>query len=716
MLCPQCNAENRAGARFCRRCGTKLTLLCSQCGAEVLPDAQFCDTCGAALTPSVAAPPAAQSTLERLLRQVPKEYAERLLATRGQPHDERRTVTILFSDIKGSTTMVGQLDPEEAKEIILGAFDFLIAPIFRYEGTLVQLMGDAILAFFGAPIAHEDDPERGCRAALEITAQARDYAEKLERERGIPGFAVRVGINTGLVVVGEVGSDLRVAYTAVGDAINLAARMEQNAEPGTVLITEATHKLIAPLFETLAMPPLQVKGKDQPLSTYRLLAARPATGKVRGIPGLESPLVGRQAEMAALREALERLQAGVGGIVTITGEAGLGKSRLVAEIRKLPHVIASDPSVVASDPSVVASSPSVIASEAKQSLPDASRDCFGEKMPRNDSPLQWVEGRCLSYGTSIAYLLWLDVLRGLLGVTAEDSLERVCDILRKRLQALCPDAAERHFPYLARLMSLPLDAETESRLRNLDGQELKSHTFEAAEALLRCAAQQQPLVLVCEDLHWADPTSLELLERLLVLTDRASLLFIIAFRPDPGHGSWPLRETVRRSYRHRHTDLELRPLSAADSQTLLGNLLKVEDLPAGLRQRIIAAAEGNPFFVEEVIRGLKDSGAICRDEGTGRWQATCEVADIVIPDTLQGALLARLDRLQEDTRRVLQMAAVIGRVFLYRLLEAIALEQRDLAGHLLTLQRQEMIRERARIPELEYIFKHELTREAAYNG
>jgi len=685
MHCPKCAKENPAQARFCLQCGARLSLLCPQCQTELPPDAQFCFACGAQV---VAAQPQGLTAAELLKRLVPKEYAERLLATRGQVSHERRTVTILFADVKGSTSMAETLDPEEWAEVMHGAFEVLVPPIYRYEGALVQLMGDAILAFFGAPIAHEDDPERACRAGLDITAEARRYAEKLEKERGIQGFNVRVGINTGLVVVGEVGTDLRVAYTAMGDTINLAARMEAAAEPGTVLITENTWKLVAPLFETQAVGPLQVKGKAEPVAAYRVVAARPAQAKLRGIAGLESPLVGRAAEFAALQEALQRLQAGVGGTVTIVGEAGLGKSRLVAEMRNQAPL-------------------SVTASPGRT-------DC--QSVLRPEAPLQWVEGRCLSYGTSIAYLLWLDVLRNLLGVTVDDSPQQVRDRLRERVQALCGESAGRHFPYLARLLSLPLDAATDSQVRGEDGQQLKSSTFEAVDALLRCAANERPLVLVCEDLHWADPTSLELLERMLTLTDRASLLLICLFRPDPAHGSWQLRETIRRSYHHRHTDLELRPLSAADSQTLVGNLLQVEDLPGELRQRIIAAAEGNPFYVEEVIRGLMDSGAIARDAATGRWVATCEAADIVIPDTLQGVLLARLDRLEEDTKRVLQMAAVIGRVFLYRVLSAIAAEQRDLDEHLLTLQRQEMIRERARLPELEYIFKHELTREAAYNG
>ncbi len=702
MQCPRCHSECPPEYDFCPHCATPLQTTCPRCGFRAPAGFLFCPRCGTALT-SPPAPllkpegrlqdrgdglPPTDERMERLLRQVPKEYAERLLATRGQPHDERRTVTILFSDIKGSTAMIDKLDPEDAKEVIQGAFEFLIGPIFRYEGTLVQLMGDAILAFFGAPIAHEDDPERACRAGLEITAKAAKYAKEIKERKGIEGFAVRVGINTGLVIVGEVGSDLRVAYTAIGDAINLAARMEQNAEPGTVLITEATHRLVAPLFETQAMPPLVVKGKAEPVSTYRVLGAKAEVGKVRGIAGLESPLVGRDAEMATLREAAERLQAGVGGIVTIVGEAGLGKSRLVAEVRRE-------------------------CSGSAGCQPAAQGDADYQSAVRTE--IRWVEGRCLSYGTSIAYLLWLDVLRGLLGVTAEDSPERVRDILWERAQTLCPDSAERYLPYLARLLSLPLDAETAARLRDLDGQELKANTFAAVEAFLACAAGECPLAIVLEDLHWADPTSLELLERLLALTDRASLLFLCVFRPQPEHGSWHIREIAAGTYPHRHTDLRLRPLSNADSETLLGNLLDTRTLPAAFRDRVLRHAEGNPFYVEEILRALIGSAALVQDDA-GRWQLTQDVDDLPIPETLQGVLLARIDRLHEDTKRILQMAAVIGRTFLYRLLDAMAAQQKELDAHLITLQREQMIRERARIPELEYIFKHHLTQEAAYNG
>jgi len=585
---------------------------------------------------------------------------------------------MLFSDVKGSTTFSEHLDPEEVMEIMDGAFDVLIEPITRYEGALARLMGDGILAFFGAPIAHEDDAERACRAALDIIASAQEYAARLEEERGIAGFSVRVGIHTGLVVVGEVGSDLRVEYTAMGDAVNLASRMETAAEPGTVLVTEDTHKLIAPLFEMESLGPIEVRGRTGPVETYRVLAPKAAAGKPRGIAGLDSPLVGREAEMQTLREALERLQAGVGGIVTVVGEAGIGKSRLVAELRK-----AAPPLGVG-----------------------------------------WEEGRCLSYGSSIAYLPWLDMLHRLLRMTPDASPAALRDALRGWVRELCPTSYEEVYPYLGRMMSLPLEDDVEDKLRGLGPERLKVLTFRAVERVVESATSEGSLVMVCEDLHWSDPTSLELLEHLLGLTDRTSLLLVCAFRPYTEHGCWAIRETIARLHRHHHTDLWLESLSTADSEELVGNLLEVEALPRPLRVRILDHAEGNPFYVEEVIRSLIDSDVLFFDEDTARWQAAREVEDIAIPDTLQGVLMARIDRLQEEARRVLQMASVIGRIFLHRILAAIAEQEdarpeqgrRELDSHLLTLQREEMIRQRARVPELEYIFKHHLTREAAYNG
>jgi ABC-type oligopeptide transport system substrate-binding subunit/class 3 adenylate cyclase len=572
---------------------------------------------------------------------------------------ERKLVTVMFADISGFTALAETMDPEAVRDLMNGCFERLVPIVKKYEGTVDKFIGDEIMALFGAPVAHENDAERALRAALEMMDELATF--NLERETDL---GIHIGINTGLVIAGGLGTRERQEYSVMGDTVNVASRLEDASERGEVFIGPDTYRLTAPLFEFETLEPIRVKGKAEPVAVHRLLAAKIVPGKVRGIVGLESPLVGREVEFRALQGAVERVQAGVGSIVTIVGEAGLGKSRLVAELRS------SD----------------------------------------------WVEGRCLSYGGSIAYLLWLDVLRGLLGVTTEDPPVAVRDALRERVQSLCPERLEDVYPYLGRLMSLPLEAESAVSLRDLEGEKLKAGTFRAVETLIECTAQQHPLVIVCEDLHWADPTSIDLLEQLLALTDRVPLLFVCIFRPERKQGCWRIKEAAARLYSHRHTDLWLDPLSAAESKVLVGNLLRVEGLPYELRERILSHAEGNPFYVEEIIRSLMDSGAIVRDEATGRWQAAQDVADIAIPDTLHGVLVARIDRLQEETKQILQLAAVIGRVFFHRVLAAIAQKERELDEHLLTLQREEMIRERARMPELEYIFKHQLTQEAAYNG
>jgi ABC-type transport system substrate-binding protein len=452
--------------------------------------------------------------------------------------------------------------------------------------------------------------------------------------------------------------------------------MEGAAEPGTVLIAEDTYRLVAPLFETEAQGTIQVKGKAEPVPVYRVAAAKALPSKPRGIDGLVSPLVGREVEFIALQAAVERLQSGMGGIVTLVGEAGIGKSRLAAELRNQ----------------------------------------VGATHLGCASHVKWIESLCLSYGGSIAYLPWLDVLRCVLGVSVEDTPATVREILHDAVHELCPEDHDDVYPYLGRMLSLPLEEEVETALDDLEGEQLRQGTFRAVETLLTCAAENRPLIVVCEDLHWADPTSLELLEDLLPLVDHIPLLFLCVFRPVRDHGSRRIRETVIRNHSHCHTDLTLHALSTADSETLVGNLLRMEHLPRPLQNRILSHAEGNPFYLEEVLRSLIDSGAIAQDEATGQWHATRNVDDIAIPDTLQGVLMARIDRLQDETKRVLQMAAVIGRTFLHRVLAAIAREERGLEARLSTLQQEEMIRERARIPELEYIFKHHLTQEAAYGG
>lgn len=586
----------------------------------------------------------------------------------AERHGERKFVTVLFADIAGFTALSETLDPEAVRDLMNACFERLTPIVAHYEGMVDKFMGDGMMVLFGAPQTHENDPERALRAALEMM----DTLQTFNAERGLD-LALHFGINTGTVVAGGLGTHDRQEYSVMGDVVNVAARFEQASTRDEILVGAETYRLTAPFFEFDALTPLLMKGKSGPVPAYRLRAVKIIPGKARGIAGLDSPLVGRDFQVAVLQQKISALRAGQGGIVTLWGEAGLGKSRLMSEIRSYA-----------------------------QSLQKPG--------------VHWLEGRCLSYGSAIAYLPWLDVLRAALNVTPDAVPETVRQALRAYLQTYCPDCSERLYPYLGHLLSLPLEDDASTEIKGLDANSLKAVTFQAVETLLTHLAAHSPLVIIGEDMHWADATSLELWENLLPLVEENALLFVAVMRPEEDHPSWRLRQIAAERYAGHHTDISVEPLSAAESEALVGNLLHVDQLPPHLREKILKHAEGNPFYTEEIIRSLMDTNAITYDEATGLWQATRDVEEIELPDTLQGVLMARIDRLQADTKRVLQLAAVIGRSFMYRVLAEIAREEQDLDERIVSLMQQQMIRERARLPELEYIFKHQLTQEAAYNG
>ena len=600
---------------------------------------------------------------------------------------ERKLVTVVIADVKGSTQLLEQLGTEAWVKLMNHVFQILEVEINRFGGAVDQFRGDGLVAFFGATETHEDDPVRAVLATLAMQEALKPFAAELRAHERVE-LHLRIGVNTGEVIVGSVGKrQARRDDTAMGEAITIAARMEQAAEPGTVLVSENTYRLTWTQFKWRSLGTLAAKGVRRPIAVYRPLAAKATAEKIRGIPGLEAPLVGRQTELAALQQAITRLQAGEGGLVTIVGEAGLGKSRLVAELRR--HV--------------------------------AGRHV----------DMQWVEGRCPSFGTSIAYLLWVDILRGLLDVTVDTPSQAIREALRARVQALAdvksryPERQPTLYPYLSQLLGLPLDKKMAAKISAIEGEELKRGTFRAIESLIESTARQHPLVIVCEDLHWADPTSLELLERLLGMTrhgiaHRVPLLFICVLRPETAHGSALVKQLAARRGGRQHTDLWLTPLSTQESETLLYHLLRMDDLPPQLKARILNHAEGNPFYIEELIRSLLDDGVIIWDKDRGRCDTSCEPAEIAIPNTLYGVLMARIDRLPENAKRVLQLASVIGRAFPRRVLDAVASKagprRYDLDSALLTLEREELIYEQKPGPEPEYVFKHHLIQETAYNS
>ena len=682
--CPGCGVSNPADASFCLRCGASVTRSCPRCNAELPGDARFCLKCGQEIGDH-----GAEARLTRLQQYIPKELLGKLEAAQatGGMQGERRIVTMLFCDVSGSTDAAGKLDPEEWAEIINGAFDYLISPVYRYEGTLARLMGDAILAFFGAPIGHEDDPQRAVLAGLDIIQGIGPYREHIKRRWGLD-FQVRVGINTGLVVVGEVGSDLRVEYTALGDAINLAARMEQTAQPGTVQVAADTYKLVAPIFEFEDLGGIEVRGKSEPVQAYRAMRPKTEPGSLRGIEGLDAPLVGRKGEMDKLQEAIEELKQGRGQIVSVLGEAGLGKSRLVAELR---HSLASEGLL-----RLAGATPGVGTG------------------PDGEARISWYEGRCVSYEGTTPYAPFLSLFNRYFGFRpAQDDAEKY-EAIRAHIAELLPDRAEEMAPFVASMMGIKLSGDAEERVKYLQPPQVQDRVFRATTDFFQRLARTRPLVLVFEDLHWIDSTSLGLIEQLMGLTDRGPVTMIGVFRPGRQEPSWRFHETASRDHAHRYNSIVLEPLDDESSRELVAGLLEVEDLPEKVRRLILSKAEGNPFFVEEVIRSLLDAELVVREDS--HWRATQEIENIGIPDSLSGVITARLDRLAEEPKRVVQTASVIGREFMFSTLAEVHGTTQTLHQDLSYLQRRELLRERMQHPEQVYLFKHALTQETAYSS
>jgi class 3 adenylate cyclase len=625
MNCPSCGTDNPAAARFCMHCGAALVLQCANCQAELPAGARFCMNCGQSIRLQT---PADDARFTHLAAVAPDPLVKKVRDA-VKLTGERRVVTILFADVVDSTALARQMGAQAWTTIMNRAFDRIAPAIYRYEGTIARLLGDALWAFFGAPVAHEDDPLRAVRAALDLVDAVREYAVEVRREHGIE-FVMRACLNTGPVILGPVGDDLRYEFTAMGSAVNLAARLKFAAEPMTTLVTEHTHRFVSPAFDCLDRGLLQVQGLAEPVRIYQVLGAKAQPGQLRGLAGagLHSPMVGRDAELAALLQLCEAVQAGLGRAALIVGEPGLGKTRLIAEWKQ----------AVAEHPLVA-------------------------------KPSQWAAGHCLSYGRGLAYHLLIDLLHSLLGVPEFAGEPDTHAALLELCKDLFGESTLEVYPYLGHLLLLKLEGEALERVRTLDPQALQTQYVAALRKLLQALAARQPLVLILEDLHWADPSSTEMLIKLIPLASSTPLLFCMVTRPDRDAPAWKLITAAREVLGGSLTEISLHALSESDSKQLVSNLLRIEALSDDVRALILNKADGNPFFVEEVIRMLVDRGAIV--QRAGGWVGSAGIDTIDIPDNLQGLLLARIDRLPEDIKRTLRVAAVIGRQFPVKVLAQI---------------------------------------------
>ena len=632
MKCAQCGAEGPTGMKFCGQCGAPLVSTCPSCGADNPPEHKFCGHCG---SPLVGSAPARVRSRSR------PDAGEGRLGDSTLP-GEMKQVTVLFCDIVNSTPLTERLGPEGMSDLVRAFLDASLAEIRRFGGTAPQFTGDGFMALFGAPLTHEDHVRRALLAALAVQRALDEGGAMAGRE--FDELEVRIGIHTGPVVFGPVADNLSMDYTAIGDTANLAARLQQVAEPGIILISEATRSLAEGYARVEPVGPLILKGKAEPIPAYRLLdVSHRRSGLRESLAPRTAVFVDRESELAILNNFLRQVENWHGRVVGLVGEPGIGKSRLLAEFRRQVA----------------------------------------------DGRASWVEGRCLSYGTGIPYLLVLDLLRSTCGILETDTPDTVVDKVHVGLREVGMDADEDG-PVLLHLLEVKNVGETPA-LSNPEA--IKSKAFETLRQLTVKRSIQRPLVVVLEDLHWIDKISEEFVGFLAESVRDARVLMLATYRPGY-HPPWIDKSCAGQ--------MPLQPLPQDDSIRMVRSVLQVEQLVDLVTQEIVAKADGNPFFLEQLALHAGEA----RDLRT----------DLMVPNTIHDVVMARIDRLPDQTKRTLQMAAVIGREFPLRLLSAVWRGSGSLEEQLRELTRLEFVYERAETEDLIYVFRHALTQETAYGS
>ncbi len=676
MQCPRCRHENPAGVKFCGECGATLALLCSSCRGSNPPGNKFCGECGAPLTgaapphPAVALPaavptapqtPAAPQVLTTLESKyatpqtyTPKHLAEKILTTKSAIEGERKGVTVMFADVSGFTAMSERLDPEDVHSIMDRAFEVILREVHRYEGTINQFLGDGVMALFGAPIAHEDHAHRALSAALAIQRELKPLAEEVPRIHG-GEFLMRMGINTGLVVVGAIGRDLRMDYTAVGDTTNLAARLLSLAKPGQVVVSRRTQHLREHFFTFEDLGEFQVKGKTDPVRAYALV------GEIRGRTRLEvskerglTPLFGRERELGRLTDAYRRAAGGQGATVLLAGEPGVGKSRLLYEFLQTLEGLG----------------------------------------------VLELDATCVSYGRSIPYYPILGLLRRHLGPTEGMTGAQIRRSVTEQLQLLGLEGEERAL-LLAHFLGVSAPKEFLDRLSIA---QLKERTFGALLDVFLRVSESAPAVLVVENLHWVDASSEEFLAQLAQGLSGHRLLLVLSARPGLT-APWltpPMAETIT-----------LEGLDAGEVQEMIRTLLAAEEVSEHLFKILAEKSEGNPLYVEEILRQLQETGGIVVEQG----QARLSSAGVTVPATIQDIIAARVDRLAQPLKQALQGAAIVGRRFGVPLLSRVlSFDEAELDAHLGELHSLDFVFPSGQDPTPTFSFKHALTQEVVYAG
>jgi class 3 adenylate cyclase/tetratricopeptide (TPR) repeat protein len=660
MKCPKCQFENPETRKFCRECGTKLILVCPQCRFENLPGDKFCGECGHDLTLPLKSIPRELSFDEKLAkiqRYLPKDLTQKILAQRDKIEGERKQVTVMFCDMEGFTSLTEKLGSEEMYSIMDQVYEILIHKVHDYEGTVNELTGDGIMALFGAPIALEDAPQRAIRSALAIHREINKFSEQLKSEKRIPSIKMRIGIHTGPVIVGTLGNDLRVEFKAVGDTVNLASRMEGLADPGTTFVTEDTFKLTEGFFRFEALGEKKVKGKEEAVKVYQVIA--PSTRRTKFDVSAErglTPFVGRERELELLLDGFQRVKAGKGQAFSIISEAGCGKSRLLYEFRK------------------------AVANE----------------------DLNFLEGKCLSYSRGVAYHPVIDILKSNFDIQEGEGDSKIREKVKRSLEIMKIDEPST-LPYLLELLSvkdsgidkIPMSPEAK-----------KDRIIEAIKRIVLKGSELRPLIIAFEDLHWIDKSSEDVVRSHLDSIPGSRVLLIFTYRPEFIH-TWGAK-----SY---HNQLTLHRLSNRESLEMVAHILGTKEIERTLEELILEKTEGVPFFIEEFIKSLKDLKIIERKDSS--YRLSKDIHQVTIPSTIQDVIMARVDSLPERAKEVLQTGSVIEREFSYPLVNRVTgLPEKELLSYLSALKDSELLYERGIYPQSNYVFKHALTREVVYDS
>lgn len=636
MQCLICKFYNREGVKFCEECGAKFEIKCPACKINIPFGRNFCGECGYKLIPA-----------EEISEQQPETDILRSGSfTKISSGDvdpikgERKHVTVLFSDLAGYTEISEKLDPEEVKAITSRIFGNISKIVGKYDGFIEKYAGDAVMAIFGVPKVHEDDPVRAIRAAREIRKLVAAMNPDLEKKIGQP-LSMHTGINTGLVVTGEVNLE-RGTHGVAGDTINLASRLSDLAKPGEILVSHSTYRQAAGYFSFERSEAKKVKGKAKAINVYTVLSPKERPSKTHRSHGFRAELIGRKAELAQLVEAVEKLRGGKGSVISIWGDAGTGKSRLVEDF----------------------------------------------KIGLDLNEIQWLEGHAYAYSQTIPYFLLIDFFNRTFLIEEQDPSEKVREKIEASIKHIVGHA-EDVIPYIGSLYSLDYP-----EIINVSPEFWRPQFQKAIQAVFAALAQRAPTIIYLEDLHWADASTLEYI-RFLVSAFSYQVLFICVSRPAFTLLSNHQLSAIGKSYQ----EIRLQDLSPSETHTMLESLLKTENIPSKLRRFVREKVEGNPFYVEEVTNSLIESKILIRDNGN--WTVSRPIYGSDISSTIHGVLSARLDRLENETKRLLQQASVIGRTFFYQILKRVTDFKNDIDQTLNGLEQLDLIRTRSLKPNLD---------------